>query len=150
MFKRNCLSIFGVSVIAVAVAFTGTRGVGQTKADAEPQLAHLVYFKLKDSSGASRAKFVATCKLLLSNHPGTVYFATGTLAGDLNGQANDRDFDVSLLVVFASKQAHDDYQKHPKHLKFIEENLENMEKVRVFDSYLSPSSSSIPAKRESD
>jgi Stress responsive A/B Barrel Domain len=41
-------------------------------------------------------------------------------------------------MVFASKEAHDQYQEHPKHLKFIEENKENWEKVRVFDTYLSP------------
>jgi hypothetical protein len=98
----------------------------------------MVYFKLKDSSGASRAKLVAACKLYLANHEGTVSFATGTLAGDLNREVNDRDFDVSLHMVFTNKAAHDKYQEHPRHLKFIEENRENWEKVRVFDSYLSP------------
>jgi hypothetical protein len=111
---------------------------------AEPQLAHMVYFKLKDNSGASRAKLVAACKLLLTNHPGTVSFATGTLAGDFTREVNDRDFDVSLHLVFTGKEAHDKYQEHPRHLKFVEENKENWEKVRVFDSYLSPAPT--PAK----
>ena len=51
---------------------------------------------------------------------------------------NDRDFDVSLNLVFADKEAHDKYQESDRHKKFIEENLESIEKVRVFDSYLSP------------
>ena len=103
-----------------------------------PQLAHMVYFKLKDSSGANRAKLVAACKLFLTGHEGTVSFATGTLAGDLNGQFNDHDFDVSLHLVFVNKDALDKYHEHPRHLKFVEENKETWEKVRVFDSYLSP------------
>jgi len=57
---------------------------------------------------------------------------------DLNRPVNDPDFDVSLHIVFVNKAAHDKYQEHPRHLKFIEENKDNWEKVRVFDSYLSP------------
>jgi hypothetical protein len=150
MLNKQRLLILGSTLILVTLTFTMSQGLGQTKASAGPQLAHMVYFKLKDNSGANRAKLVATCKLLLSDHPGTLYFAAGTLAGDLNGQANDKDFDVSLFLIFESKQAHDDYQQHPKHQKFIEENLGNLEKVRVFDSYLSPVTSTAPPKRETD
>jgi hypothetical protein len=133
---RNTLILGGLLTVA-AVVLASSLGVGATKADG-PQLAHMVYFKLKDSSPASRARLTAACKLFLSSHPGTLYFGTGTLAGDLALEVNDRDFDVSLHLVFVSKQAHDKYQEHPKHLKFIEENKDNWEKVRVFDSYLSP------------
>jgi hypothetical protein len=134
------MSIFhGLLAVAAAVALASPLVVQATGAGAaEPQLAHMVYFKLKDNSGVSRAKLVAACKLLLTNHPGTVSFATGTLAGDFNREVNDRDFDVSLHLVFTNKEAHNKYQEDPRHLKFIEENKENWEKVRVFDSYLSP------------
>jgi hypothetical protein len=138
MFKTRNLSIFGGLLVAGAVTLAGSLGAGATRAAADPQLAHLVYFKLKDSSGANRAKLVAACKLYLTGHPGTVSFATGTRAGDLNGEVNDREFDVSLHLVFVNKEAHDKYQEHARHRTFIEENLENLEKVRVFDSYLSP------------
>jgi len=138
MFKTRNLSILGGLLVVGAVTLTGSLGAGATRAAADPQLAHLVYFKLKDSSGANRAKLVAACKLYLTGHPGTVSFATGTRAGDLNGEANDREFDVSLHLVFVNKEAHDKYQEHSRHRKFIEENLESLEKVRVFDSYLSP------------
>jgi len=147
MFKTRNLSILGGALAAVAVTLAGALGAGAARAAADPQLAHLVYFKLKDSSGANRAKLVAACKLYLSGHPGTVSFATGTRAGDLNGEANDRDFDVSLHLVFVNKEAHDKYQEHSRHQRFIADNLENLEKVRVFDSYLSPvpASSAEPA-----
>jgi Stress responsive A/B Barrel Domain len=98
----------------------------------------MVYFKLKDGSGGNRAKLIAACKLFLSKHDGAEYFSVGSLAADLNKEFNDRDFDVSLNLVFADKEAHDKYQESDRHKKFIEENLELIEKVRVFDSYLSP------------
>jgi hypothetical protein len=40
--------------------------------------------------------------------------------------------------VFESKEAHDRYQDHPRHKKFIEESKDAWKRVRVFDSYLSP------------
>jgi hypothetical protein len=139
MLTIHKIPILGGLMAAAAVAMMAPLGSRATGAAAEgPQLAHMVYFKLKDTSGASRAKLAAACKLYLSGHEGTVFFGTGTLAGDLTRPINDRDFDVSLHLVFVNKAAHDKYQEHPRHLRFIEENKDNWEKVRVFDSYLSP------------
>jgi Stress responsive A/B Barrel Domain len=138
MFKMRNTLILGSLLAAVAVALAGSMSVGATKAADGPQVAHMVYFKLKDSSGANRAKLAASCKLLLTGHEGTVSFAVGTLAGDLNGPFNDHDFDVSLHLVFVNKEALDKYHSHSRHEKFVEENKETWEKVRVFDSYLSP------------
>ena len=47
---------------------------------------------------------------------------------------NDQDFDVTLVVVFGSKQAHDDYQVAPRHKEFIAEQSPHWAKVRVFDA----------------
>jgi hypothetical protein len=141
MLTMHRIPIFGGFLAAVAVALVIPMALSKRVSGAPPegpQLAHMVYFKLKDKSDANRAKLVAACKLLLSRHEGAVSFAVGTLAGDLNREVNDRDFDVSLHIVFASKAAHDKYQEHERHLKFIEANKDNWEKVRVFDSYLSP------------
>jgi hypothetical protein len=102
----------------------------------EPQVAHMVYFKLKESTGNAKEKLVVACKKHLSGHEGTVYFSVGVLAKDLDREVNDLDFDVSLNLVFRNKAAHDTYQTHPRHLKFIEENKESWAGVRVFDSYL--------------
>jgi hypothetical protein len=136
---RRCTGFFVSGLVAaVALAFAASRGAQATDEPADPKLAHMVYFKLKDNTAANRAKLIAACKLYLSGHEGTVYFGTGSLAGDLNAEVNDRDFDVSLHLVFTNKKAQDKYQEHEKHLKFIEENKDNWEKVRVFDSYLSP------------
>jgi hypothetical protein len=141
---RILATISGLMAVA-AVALSASVGVGAPKAATGPKLAHMVYFKLKDSSGANRAKLVASCKLLLTGHEGTEYFSTGTLAGDLNKEFNDLNFDVSLNLVFVDKDAHDKYQASERHLKFIEENLASLEKVRVFDSYLSPAPPVTPS-----
>src|SRR5713226_7137012 len=103
---------------------------------AEARLAHNVYFTLKDQAPESRKRLLDACRQHLSGHPGTILFAVGTLAGELRRPVNDRDFDVGLHIVFASKGAHDAYQESPRHVQFIAENRDNWQKVRVFDSLL--------------
>lgn len=97
-------------------------------------LAHMVYFTLRDRSADAVARLVSACRTYLSDHPGTVFFACGTLCQDLAREVNDRDFDVALHVVFETKEAHDAYQDAPRHLQFIAENKPNWARVRVFDS----------------
>lgn len=101
---------------------------------AEPMLAHMVYFTLKDNSPAAKQKLVEACKKYLAKHPGTVFFAAGTLVEELNRPVNDRNFDVGLHLVFKNKAAHDKYQDAPLHQQFIDENKDNWKQVRVFDS----------------
>ena len=147
MFKKRNTLILGGLLALIAVGLAGSLSTGATGADDGPQVAHMVYFKLKDGSGANRARLAAACKLFLTGHEGTVSFAVGTIAGDLNGPFNDPNFDVSLHLVFVNKAALDKYHAHSRHDKFLEENKETWEKVRVFDSYLSPAlpTASAPA-----
>lgn len=127
----------------VAVTVTGILLATATQSQAaDPQLAHAVYFKLKEDSGDAKEQLVKACKKLLSGHEGTVYFAAGVVAEDLARDVNVRDFDVFLLVVFKDKAAHDKYQTDPRHLKFVEEFKETWDNVRVFDSYLAPATPS--------
>jgi hypothetical protein len=106
---------------------------------AEPQLAHMVYFKLKDSSDASKDKLVAACQEYLSGHEGTIYFSVGVIAKGFDRDVNDKDFDVALNLVFRDKAAHDKYSAHERHMKFIEKCKDGWDKVRVFDSYVAAS-----------
>jgi hypothetical protein len=99
-------------------------------------LAHNVYFTLNDNSALAKEKLVAACQKYLTGHPGTVFFAAGTLAAELDRPVNDREFDVALQVVFDSKEAHDQYQQAERHLAFVAENKPNWKKVRVFDAYV--------------
>ena len=97
-------------------------------------LAHNVYFTLKDKSKDAVDRLVESGKKYLSGHPGTVFFAMGELNTELDRPVNDRDFDVALHVVFDNQDSHDVYQVDERHKAFIEENNENWESVRVFDS----------------
>jgi len=103
------------------------------------QLSHMVYFTLHDPSAARVQELVAACHKYLSGHPGVVYFSVGTLNRDLARPVNDHGFDVTLNLVFESREAHDAYQDEPRHLKFIEEQKPQWKQVRVFDSDLIPS-----------
>jgi hypothetical protein len=105
---------------------------------AEPQLAHMVFFSLKDNSDGAVSKLVGGCKEYLSDHEGTLYFSVGVRAKDMNRDVNDKEFDVALHLVFRDKAAHDKYSTHPRHMKFIEEFKDNWAKVRVFDSRVEP------------
>jgi hypothetical protein len=125
-----------LSLHAISLFFLAADDEGSTMmaADAQaPLLVHNVYFSLNDPSPANVQKLVASCKKYLTDHPGTVFFAAGTLA-DLDRPVNDRDFDVALHVIFKDRASHDQYQTAPRHLQFIEENKADWKKVRVFDS----------------
>ena len=100
-------------------------------------LGHMVYFTLKDHSPTAIEKMIRACKSHLSGHEGTVFFAVGTCVPDLTRPVNQRDFHVALQVVFESRAAHDQYQIHERHQRFITENRDNWETVRVFDADIS-------------
>jgi len=129
---RLVFSLFALAFLAAGPAFSQTAATKPGRA----LLAHNVYFSLNDNSDAARENLITACRKYLSGHPGTVFFAAGALAKDLDRPVNDRDFDVALHVVFDSRESHDRYQKDGRHLKFIEENTANWKKVRVFDSYV--------------
>lgn len=100
------------------------------------QLAHHVYFTLLDKSAEKKAELVEACHKYLEHQPGVVFFAAGGRVPDLARDVNDLDFDVSLAIVFDSRDSQDAYQKDAAHAAFIAEQQGNWEKVRVFDSNL--------------
>lgn len=103
---------------------------------AESKFSHMVYFTLKDSSAEACDTLVAACKKYLTDHPGTDYFAAGTLA-DSTREVNDREFHVALNLVFKDRASHDAYQVAERHDQFIAEQKDNWAKVRVFDADVS-------------
>ncbi len=97
-------------------------------------LAHLVFFALKDKSIAAREALVAACHKYLSDHPGTLHFSAGPRAEQYARPVNDQEFDIALVLVFASEADHDRYQQAPRHKQFISEQSPNWASVRVFDA----------------
>jgi hypothetical protein len=96
-------------------------------------LAHNVFFSLNDASPPAIQALVNDCHKYLSDHPGVVFYAAGTLS-DIDRPVSDRDYDVALHVVFTDRAAHDAYQAAAAHQEFIARNKANWKKVRVFDS----------------
>jgi len=134
-FSTLCL----ILIVVAGVYFSGGLPAGQAAQpdrDAKSMVAHNVFFTLKDRSDVAKTKLVEACRIHLKGHPGEVFFAAGVLAADLKREVNVTDFDVSLHLVFKTKEDQDRYQTAPRHLKFIEENQANWAKVRVFDSYV--------------
>ena len=98
-------------------------------------LAHMVFFTLSDPSDAQRDAFLADCNKYLSDHPGTVHFSVGTRAEHYARPVNDADFDVALVLVFATDEDHAKYQESERHQQFLAAQLKNCSKVRVFDAW---------------
>lgn len=139
--KRKALSaLVGFLLIAIAAVYFSVWApagrAAQPDQGGEGMVAHNVFFTLKDRSDFAKTKLVGACRAHLKGHPGEVFFAAGVLAGDLKREVNVTDFDVSLHIVFKTKEDQNNYQTAPRHLKFIEENRENWDRVRVFDSYV--------------
>ncbi|MEM9365242.1 MAG: Dabb family protein [Planctomycetota bacterium] len=101
-----------------------------------PQLAHQVFFTLKDRTPTAIESLISDCQTYLTDHPGMVGFAVGSREADYQRPVN-QDFDVCLHTVFETRDAHDAYQTAPRHLEFIEKQKENWAEVRVYDSNLS-------------
>jgi hypothetical protein len=97
-------------------------------------LSHDVYFSLKDRSPTAANALVEACKKYLTVQPGIVFFCCGKRESELARDVNDRNFDVSLHVVFTDREAHDAYQSDASHDRFIAEMKANWANVRVFDS----------------
>jgi hypothetical protein len=140
------LLLAALTMTSLTVMATNAQEPTQKKGG--PAIGHMVYFKLKDPTPANVKKLVAACDKYLSTHEGTLYYAAGVLSQSLNREVNDRDWDVALHLVFVNKAAHDVYNTHPEHLKFIEENKEMWEKVRVFDSEFTPTKKAKKATKE--
>jgi hypothetical protein len=130
----------GMTVPALALAFVmglGTSARSAAKERAEPQLAHMVFFTLKERAPEAREKLAASCRKYLAGIEGVVTFSVGTAADDSDEPGvSVHDFDVALHTVFTSRDAKNAYLKHPDHVEFVAENRASFAKVRVFDSYL--------------
>lgn len=137
MMKRTWFGgvVAGAAAAVVALLAAGPHDSARA---AKPEgqkmmLAHNVFFTLNESNEKNRRKLVEACNKYLSDHPGTVFYAAGTVS-DLDREVNDRNFDVGLHIIFKDRAAHDAYQDAAKHQQFIQENKADWSKVRVFDS----------------
>lgn len=131
-------AILGAAVSVGALGMAGRLHAGPAQDRAEEQpLGHMVFFTLAEPSPENAAKLSEACTEYLTGHEGTIHFSVGTRAEGLDRDVNDKDFDVALHLIFATRADHDRYQTAPRHLEFIEKNSDLWSQVRVFDSSLS-------------
>ena len=95
---------------------------------------HNVFFWLREGADPQDAQKLAQgCATFLSDIPGVLRLTVGFPAGTTRGVV-DNSYGMALLVEFADRQAHDIYQEHPDHLRFIEECGPLWSRVQVFDT----------------
>jgi hypothetical protein len=129
-------TLLGAIIVAAGCTAIGLLGGDSTAAPAkDPMIGHMVYFQLTDNSPTAVAKMTTACEKYLKDHPGTVFYAAGTLAGE-KSMFNDRDFDVALHLVFKTKADLDKYAASERHKQFVDENRSSWKKIRVFDSQI--------------
>ena len=120
------------SALAVAAASTPltASGAGEKKKEV---FVHHVYFWLKNpGSEADKNKLIEGLQTLLKIS--TVRMAhIGTPAATSRGVI-DSSYAVSWLLFFDNLEDEEIYQKHPDHLKFVENYAHLWEKVIVYDS----------------
>lgn len=95
---------------------------------------HNVYFWLREPGNSEHAAQLAQgCRRHLANIPGVLRLEVGFPAGTDRDVA-DNSYGVALVVEFADAQAHDVYQDHPDHLRFIAECSSLWSRVQVYDT----------------
>ncbi len=102
---------------------------------ADQAFVHCVYFTLKEKTAESLAQLVAACHEHLTDHPGTIHFSAGPRATEYQRPVNDQEFDVALVLVFATEADHDRYQVSERHQQFLSTASEWWSAVRVFDAF---------------
>jgi hypothetical protein len=95
---------------------------------------HMVYFWLREGAEAGEAERLAGgCRQHLSTIPGVLRLEIGFPAGTPR-EVVDNSYGVALLVEFADSAAHDVYQDHPDHHRFILECSSLWSRVQVYDT----------------
>lgn len=94
---------------------------------------HHVFFWLKDPANKDArdkferaAKELVTIETIIDHHIG--------VPAPTDRDVIDTTYSYSVLTTYRNREDQDTYQKHTKHLKFIEDCQELWEKVVVYDS----------------
>jgi hypothetical protein len=96
----------------------------------------MVYFWLRNEGSAEDAKALADgCRTHLASIPGVLRLDVGFPAGTQRDVV-DNSYGVALLVEFADSAAHDLYQAHADHLRFIETCSHLWSRVQVYDTLI--------------
>ncbi|GAB3172871.1 Dabb family protein [Telluribacter humicola] len=135
--KASALAGVGTTIATGAIAATtaaATAAIASTEAAPKKELfVHHVYFYLKNAgSAADKAKLLEGLEKL-SKVPTIRMVHIGTPA-TTNRDVIERGYSISWLCFFDNLEEQEVYQKHPIHLKFVDDYSHLWEKVIVYDS----------------
>lgn len=117
---------------ALAAGAASIIGTAEAK-PAKELFVHHVYFYLKNpSSEADKAKLLEGLEKL-SKVP-TIRMVHIGVPAPTTRSVIVRDYSISWLCFFDNLEEEEIYQKHPIHLKFVEDYSHLWEKVNVYDS----------------
>jgi hypothetical protein len=95
---------------------------------------HSVYFWLREGGTQEDANRLAEgCRKYLTGIPGVERIEIGFPAGTQRAVV-DNSYGVALLIQFADAAAHDLYQDHPDHHRFIEACQSLWSRVQIYDA----------------
>ena len=134
MKKLSRRSFLGNSTSLSLAGFFGLMpAVGRNSKKKEGDFVHHVYFWLKNPGSAEdKAKLIEGLKTLKGIKP--IKLARIGVPADTNRDVIERGYDVSWLLFFDNLEEQEVYQKHPVHLKFVENYSHLWDKVVVYDS----------------
>lgn len=128
------LGLFSCNSATEEVKETETEGI--VEADAEPGLMHTVYFWLNEDVDEASAENFERGVWKLEAIPSVKRMFFGPAAGTPSRDVVDNTFDYALIVWFDDVAGHDEYQEHPIHLEFVEQQGAKFGKVQVHDNVL--------------
>lgn len=115
---------------SAALATVPAFGIANSKS--EKVFIHHVYFYLKENNQENREKLIEGLTKL-SKVPTIQSFHIG-IPASTNRSVIVRDYSISWICFFKNLEEEEIYQKHPIHLKFVEDYAYLWEKVNVYDS----------------
>lgn len=93
---------------------------------------HVVIFWTDPANPNAADELIAGGQKYLKPIPGVIQFHMGKMVGS-HRPVVDQSYQVALNLIFPNKQAQDDYQVHPEHVKFVSECSKLWKKVTVYD-----------------
>jgi Stress responsive A/B Barrel Domain len=94
---------------------------------------HIIIFWTDPAHPSAADELVAGANEYLKALPGIVHFHVGKMVPS-HRPVVDQTYQVALNLVFASKQAQDDYQVHPRHIEFVEKVFKRVcKKAAIYD-----------------
>ncbi|WP_162055196.1 Dabb family protein [Pontibacter pamirensis] len=132
MKKLSRRSFLGNSTSLSLAGFFGVMpALGKQKQKGD--FVHHVYFWLKNPGSAEdKAKLIEGLNTLKSIK--AIQLARIGVPASTNRDVIERGYDVSWLLFFNNLEEQEVYQKHPIHLKFVENYSHLWDKVVVYDS----------------